>query len=52
MGASKLWWLVVVLVLIIIGLGAWILLSGNPAVLDSIKGVGSSIPQPPALPKG
>jgi len=35
------WWLVGVIVLIVLGIGAWILLSS-----------GSSIPQPPALPSG
>lgn len=47
------WWLVGILVLIILGIGAWILFSGSSdggSVLDSVKNIGSSIPQPPALP--
>jgi len=48
------WWLAGILVLIILGIGAWVLFSGSSgsegSILDSVKSVGSSIPQPPALP--
>jgi hypothetical protein len=42
----KAWiWILIILILIAIGIGVYFWLSGG-----SIPGIGSSIPQPPALP--
>jgi len=44
---SALIWIIIILILIAIGIGAYFLLTGDSS---SIANVGSSIPQPPALP--
>ena len=47
-GMSVWIWILIILILIVIGVGIYFWLSGDGS---SILGGGSSIPQPPALPK-
>lgn len=45
---SRWWvWLIAVLVLIVVSVGAWFLFGGDGG---TVGGIGSSIPSPPALP--
>jgi len=49
-GMGALGWIIIILILIAIGAGVYLWLSGGSAGIDGIGG--SSIPQPPALPSG
>jgi len=46
---SKLWiWILLIVILLVVGLGIWFMVGGDGATSVVL---GSSIPQPPALPK-
>ena len=50
---SALMWIVIIVILILLGIGIYFLLSGDSgSAIGTGTNVGSSIPQPPALPSG